>query len=170
MALTKCTECGERISDRAFACPHCGAPTGRGGPFGYDYRSETTVLGMPLVHMTSGIDPATGRKRVARGFIAIGDVAVGVIAVGGVAVGGLAFGGLALGVVALGGVAIGVLLGLGGGAVGYIAFGGMALGYYAYGGAALGAHALGGTAQDPEAAAFLDRLLPGASQLFRSGR
>lgn len=26
MALIKCTECGEMISDKATACPHCGAP------------------------------------------------------------------------------------------------------------------------------------------------
>ncbi len=170
MALIKCTECGERISDRAFMCPHCGVPTGRAGPFGYEYRSEATILGMPLVHVASGLDPATGRKRIARGFIAIGDVAVGVIAFGGVAVGGLAFGGLALGVVALGGLAIGVLLALGGGAVGYIAAGGLAIGYYAFGGAALGAHAFGGNIQDPEAARFLDRFLPGAADFLRSGR
>jgi predicted RNA-binding Zn-ribbon protein involved in translation (DUF1610 family) len=27
MALTPCTECGKDISDKATACPHCGAPT-----------------------------------------------------------------------------------------------------------------------------------------------
>ena len=26
MALTQCAECGERISDTAVMCPHCGAP------------------------------------------------------------------------------------------------------------------------------------------------
>lgn len=26
MALIKCTECGEMISDKATVCPHCGAP------------------------------------------------------------------------------------------------------------------------------------------------
>lgn len=26
MALIKCTECGKEISDKAFACPHCGNP------------------------------------------------------------------------------------------------------------------------------------------------
>ena len=28
MALIKCEECGQAISDRAAACPHCGAPVG----------------------------------------------------------------------------------------------------------------------------------------------
>ena len=26
MALLKCYECGQKVSDRASACPHCGAP------------------------------------------------------------------------------------------------------------------------------------------------
>lgn len=150
MALAKCSECGETVSDKALLCPHCGAPTGRGGLVGYvyasgcEYRSPQTVLGMPLLHIATGIDPETGLKRVARGFIAIGDVAIGVIALGGMAFGGLAFGGLALGLVALGGVALGVLLALGGAALGSVALGGVALGYYAFGGLALGLRALGG--------------------------
>lgn len=27
MALIACTECNQQISDKAAACPHCGAPT-----------------------------------------------------------------------------------------------------------------------------------------------
>jgi uncharacterized membrane protein YvbJ len=30
MALIKCSECGNIISDRAVACPGCGAPLGNG--------------------------------------------------------------------------------------------------------------------------------------------
>ena len=26
MALIKCRECGQQVSDRALTCPHCGAP------------------------------------------------------------------------------------------------------------------------------------------------
>ena len=26
MALISCPECGKEISDKAFACPHCGNP------------------------------------------------------------------------------------------------------------------------------------------------
>lgn len=32
MALIPCTECRKEISDQAFSCPHCGAPTGRTKP------------------------------------------------------------------------------------------------------------------------------------------
>jgi hypothetical protein len=70
---------------------------------GLDYRSKTTLFGLPLVHVATGMDPATGRKRVAKGIMAIGDIAQGGIAFGGIAVGGIAVGGLAMGVFAFGG-------------------------------------------------------------------
>jgi hypothetical protein len=125
---------------------------------GYEYRSRRAIGGWPLVHVATGWDPHTGRKRIARGVVAVGDVAVGLIAVGGVAVGGLAYGGFALGLCAVGGGAVAVLLALGGAAVGGIAIGGGAIGYYALGGGALGVHALGGNVQDPAAVEFFRRL------------
>jgi hypothetical protein len=150
MALTKCSECGAEISERAFMCPRCGAPTGLSSVGGYEYRSPIVIGNLPLIHIATGFDPQTGRKRVAKGFIAIGDIAVGVVAVGGLAVGGLAFGGLALGLCAFGGGAVGLVLALGGAAVGYIAFGGAAVGVWAMGGGAWGAHVFGGNARDPQ--------------------
>src|SRR5262249_20814132 len=54
-------------------------------PSGFEYRSKRTLWGWPLVHLAWGIDPQTGRKRVARGIIAIGDLAIGGFALGGVA-------------------------------------------------------------------------------------
>lgn len=109
---------------------------------GYDYRSKWTLLGLPLLAMSKGYDPATGRKRVARGMIAVGDVAVGGLAIGGAAFGLFAVGGVAVGVVSLGGLAIGLLLAIGGGSVGFFAVGGGAFGYYAFGGLSLGVHTL----------------------------
>ena len=154
MALTTCPECEREVSDRAIACPHCGYPI-RGG-YGYEYRSERQLFGLPLVHIISGnkIDPVTGRLRVAKGIIAIGPIAVGGLALGGFSVGIFSFGGLSLGLVATGGVAIGVLLALGGAAVGLVAIGGAAAGYYALGGGVLGVHAFGGNAQDPHMIEF----------------
>jgi hypothetical protein len=132
--------------------------------FGYEYRSKTTVFGWPLVHIATGIDPMTGRKRIAKGIIAIGDVAVGVLAWGGVAFGVIPVGGVAIGLFSIGGMAIGLLLALGGmaigglavggGALGFIAVGGGAVGYYATGGGAWGVHPLGGNQQDPVAQQF----------------
>jgi tRNA A-37 threonylcarbamoyl transferase component Bud32 len=132
--------------------------------FGYEYRSKTTVFGWPLVHIATGIDPMTGRKRIAKGIIAIGDMAIGGLAFGGGAIGVFAVGGAAIGLFSFGGLAIGLLVALGGGAIGglavgggaigFIAVGGGAFGYYATGGGAYGVHPLGGNVQDPVAKEF----------------
>jgi hypothetical protein len=118
---------------------------------GYEYRSKTKLLGLPLVHIAHGLDPATGKVRVARGVVAVGGRARGVFAFGGEAIGVFAFGGAAIGVLAVGGFAIGLvtlsglsiglILASGGLAVGGIAFGGLAVGYYALGGLTFGVHA-----------------------------
>ncbi|QJE94955.1 serine/threonine-protein kinase [Luteolibacter luteus] len=132
---------------------------------GVDYRSKREFMGLPLVHIASGMDLQTGKRRIARGWLAVGDTAIGGIAFGGVAVGGLAFGGLTLGIVGYGGCALGVIafggLGIGllgafaGLAIGGIAaVGGMAIGYYAHGGGVVGEYVLGPMRKDPEAIRF----------------
>jgi predicted Ser/Thr protein kinase len=132
--------------------------------FGYEYRSKTTLFGLPLLHVAVGMDVATGKKRIAKGIIAIGDIAQGIVAFGGLAIGVVAFGGAAVGVIASGGVglgivslagcALGLVMGFGGIAIAPIAMGGFAFGYYAAGGAAFGMHAAGGNARDPMAREF----------------
>jgi tRNA A-37 threonylcarbamoyl transferase component Bud32 len=134
--------------------------------FGYEYRSKATIFGLPLIHIATGMDPMTGRKRIAKGIIAMGDVAIGAVAFGGCAFGGFTFGGVSIGLFTIGGVAMGLLVALGGmavgglavggGAVGVIAVGGGAVGYYATGGGAYGVHALGGNVQDPAAKEFFE--------------
>lgn len=160
MALVPCPECGREVSDQAPACPQCGYPM-RGG-YGYEYRSERELFGLPLVHIVSGnrIDPATGKLRVAKGIIAIGPIAIGGLALGGSAIGVVSFGGAALGLIAVGGAAVGVLLALGGLAIGLVAIGGAAIGYYALGGGVIGVHALGGNAQDPNLGEFFREHFP----------
>jgi hypothetical protein len=128
------------------------------------YVSKTSLLGLPLVHIATGV-MRDGRftRGIARGWIAIGDVSFGVLlSVGGIAFGGFAFGGLAVGGLALGGLALGALA-LGGGAVGYLAAGGAAIAVkaalgglaiardYALGGGALARHA-----NDEVARSFLE--------------
>jgi RNA polymerase sigma factor (sigma-70 family) len=103
-----------------------------------EYRSKTSLLGLPLVHVVTGggVPGQPHRRRVAVGWIAIGDIAFGVLfAAGGIACGGIAMGGLSLGVISLGGAALGGL-----------AFGGLGIGIWAAGGAALGVFAFGGVA------------------------
>jgi len=160
MALVNCPECDKEISDKALMCPNCGFSAGN-RLCTYEYRSERELFGLPLVHIVYGIgiNPLTGRLRVAKGIIAIGNIAVGGLAIGGLSLGILSFGGLALGLAAVGGMAVGLMLALGGMAVGFIAIGGGALGYYALGGGAWGTHALGGNAQDPQAIEFFKRFL-----------
>src|SRR5207244_5786630 len=86
MTLVPCPDCGHEISSLAYTCPQCGRPL-RQQPvvaaYGYEYRSKATLFGLPLVHIAYGMDPETGRRRVAKGIIAIGDLAIGVIALGG---------------------------------------------------------------------------------------
>lgn len=115
---------------------------------GWEYKSQRTLFGWPLVHVTSGINPQTGQIRRARGIIAVGahatgvlalgGQAYGVVAVGGVAIGALAIGGLSAGIVSYGGLAIALILAYGGAACAPIAVGGLAMGYLAKGGQAIG--------------------------------
>ncbi|MEJ2649509.1 MAG: zinc ribbon domain-containing protein [Sedimentisphaerales bacterium] len=160
MSLISCPECNAEISDKALMCPHCGYSR-KGMFYGciYEYRSQITLFGLPLVHIYFGpnFDPETGKMRCAKGIIAIGNIAIGGFATGGLSLGIISFGGLALGLASIGGAAIGILLALGGLAIGYIAIGGAAIGYYALGGGAWGVHALGGNAQDPQAIEFFKR-------------
>lgn len=126
-----------------------------GWGYRYEFRSKTTLFGLPLVHINLG----PGFQR-AKGIIAIGNFAAGVVAVGGLsagvlsvgagtlgllalggmAVGGIALGGLAMGLLAaVGGFTVSLVFAMGGGAVSrYVALGGAAFGQYAAGGMASG--------------------------------
>lgn len=132
---------------------------------GRDWKSPQTFFGIPLVHIASGIDPATGKPRIAKGIIAIGDqayggfalggMAVGIVAIGGMAVGAITFGGLSFGMcLALGGCAVSTVAAFGGFALAPIAVGGCAVGYYVAGGAGFGYFSLSGNRRDPEAVQF----------------
>ena len=99
----------------------------------YEYRSEKTVFGIPLIHVAFSRDREGKRMKVANGIIAVGDVAIGGVAIGGFSFGGITFGGVSVGLLSLGGVALGLLIALGGFAVGGYATAGMAIGLMAQG-------------------------------------
>ena len=57
------------------------------GQYFAEYRSHTTVFGLPLIHYTHGKCPETGKRIVARGFLAVGRIAAGVFALGQISAG-----------------------------------------------------------------------------------
>lgn len=105
----------------------------------FEYKSKTTLFGVPLVHINIGL------FAVAKGIIAIGPVAIGFLSFGLLGVGFLAISCLALGGLSLGALSMGVLS-LGGVSVGIIAMGGLAVGLYSFGGCSIGLFAVGGYA------------------------
>jgi hypothetical protein len=99
------------------------------------YKSSLSLLGLPLIHVAIGPpEGSRGIRGIAKGWIAIGDIAFGIV---------LAVGGLAVGVLSLGGISIGVLA-LAGLSVGAWSVGGLAIGVFALGGGAVAAWAAQG--------------------------
>lgn len=158
-----CRECVGHDAPRVV----CRACLERRSVQGFEYRSTASIGGWPLLHICMGVDPVTMRPRVARGIIAVGNIAVGGVAIAGVALGLVSLGGLSIGLVlALGGAALGLGLSLGGLAIGSVAVGGLAIGFqYALGGGAFGPAVIDGQGCDPAAADFIrrwfsERMLP----------
>ncbi|MBN2374543.1 zinc ribbon domain-containing protein [bacterium] len=79
--MKPCRECRHEVSEQAMACPQCGAPypsREKWDGWGFEYKSKTTILGLPLVHISFKFRP--NRFPVpAKGIIAIGQFACGVI-------------------------------------------------------------------------------------------
>jgi predicted Ser/Thr protein kinase len=144
------------------------SPSATQHKFGWEYRSQAELLGWPLLHVAFGLDAKTGKRKIAKGVIAIGDLAIGGLALGGCSMGVVACGGVSLGLISFGGLSAGLLLAVGGLALGLLSFGGLAIGaisaggcavgYYAYGGAAFGGYTMTGEYQHPHATELFDYL------------
>jgi hypothetical protein len=66
-----------------MACPQCGAPfpaREKWDGFGFEYKSEATLAGWPLVHISFKYR-ADRRPVVARGIVAIGQFGCGVLCI-----------------------------------------------------------------------------------------
>lgn len=109
--------------------------------FHYEYKSERTFMGLPLVHINIGFKPVRAKGIIAignaaQGIIAIGIAGVGIITLAPVGVGLL----LAIGCVVTGGVALGTI------AVGVIAMGALCCGLFTMGAVAIGQFSYGALA------------------------
>jgi hypothetical protein len=101
----------------------------------YEYRSRTSLLGLPLVHIRFGGN-LTSRHTPVRAWIAVADIAVGrILAVGGIALAPLAVGGFVIGGLSFGGIGAGIGC-----------YGGFALGVWVMGGLVVGLKTIGGFA------------------------
>jgi hypothetical protein len=157
MTLATCRECGKEISTQAPSCPHCGAPRpadhGWKG-WGFEWKSERTCWGYPLVHIAFGKD-ARGTWRVAKGVIAIGQFAIGAITVAQFGVGLLfGFGQFIFGLTALAQFAGAIVFGVGQLASGYVAIGQVVFGYYGLAQTGWAEFLWSPKRKDPEAVAF----------------
>ena len=77
--MTTCRECKHHVSPDAVACPGCGAPypaRPKWDGYGFEYKSETALFGLPLLHVSFKYRP-NRMPVVAKGFIAIGQFACG---------------------------------------------------------------------------------------------
>lgn len=109
-----------------------------GNVFHFEYKSATTVCGVPLVHVNIGAG-----KYKAKGIIAIGNFAQGIVALGLVSVGLVSIGLISLGLIAVSLFALGALS-VGGISVGLISAGGIAVGIISAGGVSAGLISDGG--------------------------
>jgi len=81
--MRPCRECRREVSEQAAACPQCGAPfpaREKWGGYGFEYKSDAAILGLPLVHVSFKYRP--NRTPVpAKGVIAIGQFACGILSI-----------------------------------------------------------------------------------------
>ncbi|MBW1789548.1 MAG: zinc ribbon domain-containing protein [Deltaproteobacteria bacterium] len=101
--MKPCRECQHHISEQALSCPNCGAPypaREKWDGYGFEYKSETTFLGLPLIHIS--FKYRANRMPVpAKGFIAIGQFGIGVINISQFGLGIISLGQFTIGVYAL---------------------------------------------------------------------
>ena len=79
--MKACRECGHRVSEQAVACPQCGAPypaREKWDGYGFEYQSQATLFGWPLVHISFKYRP-NRVPVVAKGIISVGQFGVGLV-------------------------------------------------------------------------------------------
>lgn len=79
--MKACRECKHEVSEQAPICPHCGAPRPAikdWNGWGYEYKSKTEIMGLPLLHISFKFSPRF-MPIPAKGIIAIGQFGAGII-------------------------------------------------------------------------------------------
>jgi hypothetical protein len=86
----KCRRCGQFVTEETVSCPNCGVlhpaktePEGRG----FEYKSEATLFGLPILHISFKYRPSRSRWNTrplpvpAKGIIAVGQFAFGFVTI-----------------------------------------------------------------------------------------
>lgn len=157
-----CRECKEAVGPSASTCPHCGAQKpwkqDWNGP-GFEYKSEASLFGLPLVHVAFGKD-AKGKRRVAKGIIAVGQFALGFVTVAQFGVGVLfGFGQFMLSLVAIAQFAGSAIFAVAQFGAAYAVVGQFAFGKYVVCQIGWGVHQISPGHIDPVAVEFFKSLL-----------
>lgn len=103
MPTTPCRDCGHEVSTNAPTCPSCGAVKpylAEWDGYGFEYKSPTTLLGLPLVHVSFKYRP-NRVPVVAKGWVAVGQFSAGFINVSQFGVGPICVSQFALAAVAV---------------------------------------------------------------------
>lgn len=81
--MKPCRKCGHSVSEQAVFCPNCGHPYPAMDPNagrGFEYKSEATLFGLPLLHIC--FKYRLNRMPVpAKGIVAIGQFATGIFTI-----------------------------------------------------------------------------------------
>ena len=78
--MKRCRECRHSISEQAVSCPNCGAPNpakDKWDGWGYEYKSESTFMGWPILHISFKYRP-NKMPVPAKGIISIGQFGIGI--------------------------------------------------------------------------------------------
>lgn len=81
--MKPCRECSQDVSEQAVSCPNCGAPypaREHWDGWGFEYKTQTTLMGLPLVHISFKYSP-NRRPVPAKGIIAIGQFGAGIVTI-----------------------------------------------------------------------------------------
>jgi hypothetical protein len=87
--MKECRECHQKVSEQAFLCPRCGAPypaKEKWDGWGFEYKSEATLFGLPLLHISFKYRP-NKMPVPAKGVISIGQFGIGILNISQIGIG-----------------------------------------------------------------------------------